>query len=75
PTRGGAAGAAGLTARETEIVQLAAEGRSNKAIARALDISPRTVSTHVANLYRKLGVASRMQLADFARRTGITTSE
>ena len=42
---------------------------SNKAIARALKISHRTASTHVSNILKKTGVASRGELADLVRRS------
>src|SRR4051812_7001043 len=51
--------ALGLTPRECEILDLLASGRSNKELARALNISPNTVKTHVARLYDKLGVDRR----------------
>ena len=71
---GGAASSAGrlprsagarsvLTVREHEIAILAARGRSNKAIADELVISPLTVARHVANIFAKLGFRSRSQLA------------
>jgi DNA-binding CsgD family transcriptional regulator/tetratricopeptide (TPR) repeat protein len=63
----GAAGAGGLTAREIEIVRLIARRRSNKAIGQALDISARTVSTHLSHIFRKLEVSSRGELAEVAR--------
>src|SRR6478672_7256241 len=50
---------ASLTTREREILELLAEGIAMPQIGRRLDISPRTVETHVANLYRKLAVRSR----------------
>ncbi len=52
-----------LTTREHQIAALAARGRSNKAIADELVISPLTVARHVANIFAKLGVSSRAQLA------------
>jgi len=45
-----------LTARETEILALLAEGRSNSAVARALHLSERTVEAACAQLFRKLGL-------------------
>ncbi|MDP9348825.1 MAG: LuxR C-terminal-related transcriptional regulator [Gemmatimonadota bacterium] len=45
-------------------------GRSNKSIGHALGISPRTAGTHLTNLYRKLGVASRAQLMALAHDNG-----
>lgn len=71
PVRTLASGAAGLTARELEIVRLVAARRSNKEIGAALDISSRTVSTHLSNVFAKLGVASRGELADYARTEGL----
>lgn len=62
-----ARGAEGLTGREIEIVQLVVARRSNKEIGIALGISPRTVSTHLSNIFEKMGVASRGELADLAR--------
>ena len=71
PVRSLAAGAAGLTGREVEIVRLVAGRRSNKEIGVALDISSRTVSTHLSNVFAKLGVSSRGELADYARAAGL----
>ncbi len=57
----------GLTPREREVVALIAQGRSNKAIAAELFISPATAARHVANILGKLGFASRAQVAAWAR--------
>ncbi|CAN5663422.1 response regulator transcription factor [soil metagenome] len=57
----------GLTARECEILDLLASGRSNKELARALGISPNTVKTHVARVYEKLGVDRRIRAIEKAR--------
>jgi DNA-binding NarL/FixJ family response regulator len=57
-----------LSAREREIVQLLAEGNSNKDIARALDISVNTAETHRSNIMRKLGFASLADLVRYAIR-------
>lgn len=72
-TSGGTAAAGGtaappgrLTPREREIVALIAKGRSNKAIAQELFISPATAARHVANILGKLGFASRAQVAAWA---------
>ena len=51
-----------LTRREREVAALAVQGRSARDIAKRLFISKRTAETHVANLYAKLGVASRVEL-------------
>jgi len=53
----------GLTPRELEIAALIASGRSNKAIAEELVISPATVARHIANTMSKLGFRSRAQIA------------
>ena len=71
PARTTAAGAEGLTGRELEIIRLVCARRSNKEIATALHISPRTVSTHLSNIFEKLELASRGELADFARQSGL----
>jgi DNA-binding CsgD family transcriptional regulator len=71
PTRSAAQGIAGLTGREIEIVRLVAARRSNKEIGSALGISARTASTHLSNIFSKLGVESRGELADKAREAGL----
>ena len=58
----------GLSRREAEVLELLAAGRSNAEIADALFISRRTVTTHVSNLYAKLGAASRAEAIAFALR-------
>lgn len=60
--------AAGLTARELEILERLAAGESNKVIARSFELSPFTVKRHVANILEKLAVQSRGQAADWFRR-------
>jgi DNA-binding NarL/FixJ family response regulator len=60
-----------LSAREREIVQLLAEGNSNKDIARALDISVNTAETHRSNIMRKMGFASLPELVRYAIRNRI----
>jgi DNA-binding CsgD family transcriptional regulator len=71
PARSITQGMAGLTGREVEIVRLVAARRSNKEIGAALGISARTASTHLSNIFTKLGVESRGALADRAREAGI----
>ena len=73
PSRPSLPGAEGLTARELEIVRLVTARKSNKEIGRALNISPRTVSTHLTNVFTKLGVGSRGELADFVRERELFT--
>ncbi|MGE0159532.1 MAG: helix-turn-helix transcriptional regulator [Gemmatimonadales bacterium] len=60
-------GIAGLTARELEVARLVAKRRSNKAIGKELDMAARTASTHLSNIYQKLGISSRGELADLIR--------
>ena len=60
-------GAGALTGREREIARLVAARKSNKEIGAALDISSRTVSTHLSNVFAKLGVTSRGELTDRVR--------
>ena len=50
---------ADLTSRELQLLELVAMGRTNTAIARTLQVSPRTVAHHLDNIYRKLEVSSR----------------
>lgn len=57
-----------LTDREREIVQLLAEGKSNKEVATALSISVKTVETHRATVMRKLGINSIVELVHYAVR-------
>ena len=57
-----------LTDREWEVLDLVAGGSSTEEIARTLVLSTETVRSHLKNLYRKLGVRSRDQAAEAARR-------
>lgn len=57
----------GISARELEVLEQLAGGAPNKAIARALGISPNTVKTHVARLFEKLGAANRTEAIARAR--------
>ena len=56
-----------LTAREAEVLQLLQEGMTNAQIAHELSIGLETVRTHARNIYRKLGIKTRRDLARFAR--------
>ena len=64
----------GLTAREVEVLALLARGLVNKEIARRLDLSPKTVSRHVENVYAKIGVGTRAAATLFATRHGLVGS-
>jgi len=71
PPRGAGEGLAGLTERELEIARLVARRKSNKAIGKDLGISPRTVSTHLSNIFQKLELESRAELGDVIRDAGL----
>jgi DNA-binding CsgD family transcriptional regulator len=60
-----------LTPRESEILALVAEGRTNGEIGRQLFISTKTVSVHVSNILGKLGASGRTEAAAIARRDGL----
>ncbi|WP_327715782.1 response regulator transcription factor [Streptomyces sp. NBC_00490] len=60
-----------LTGREVEVVRLAAEGLSNRAIAQALFLSEATVKTHLVRVYRKLRVENRAAAVTEAARRGL----
>jgi DNA-binding CsgD family transcriptional regulator len=61
-------GWASLTPTECDVVRLVSEGLPNKDIATRLFVSPRTVQTHLTHVYTKLGLTSRVQLAQEAAR-------
>jgi non-specific serine/threonine protein kinase len=61
----------GLTPREQDVLRLLVEGRSDREIGETLFIGTRTVQTHVANLFAKLGVNARAEAAAVAVRQGI----
>ncbi len=61
----------GLTERETAILRLVAEGRSNREIGATLGITVRTAERHVSNIYTKIGIGSRAEAAAFAIRHGL----
>jgi two-component system NarL family response regulator len=60
-----------LTPREMASLKLMADGKSNKEIANTLDISERTVKTHLGHLFEKLGVTSRTEAIKVASRRGL----
>ncbi|HKG02782.1 MAG TPA: response regulator transcription factor, partial [Conexibacter sp.] len=60
-----------LSEREHEVLRLIVEGRDNAAIAAELFISPNTVKSHVASIFAKLGVESRLQASVQALRRGL----
>jgi predicted ATPase/DNA-binding CsgD family transcriptional regulator len=70
-TAPGSAMSTGLTARELDVLRLLTEGHSDREIAEVLFIGTRTVQTHVANVFAKLGVNSRAEAAAVAVRRGL----
>lgn len=60
-----------LTRRESEVLQLVAQGHSNKKVAKTLFVSERTVKFHVSSILAKLGVSNRTQAAAVARERGL----
>ncbi|MFG3010794.1 AAA family ATPase [Streptomyces cinerochromogenes] len=68
------AAALGLTSRERDVLGLVAAGRTNRQIAEALFISPKTASVHVSNILSKLGVSGRGEAAAVAHRLGLFTA-
>ena len=58
----------GLTAREVEVLQLVATGRTNRVIAAELFLSEKTVARHLSNIFTKLGVSSRAAATAYAYR-------
>jgi DNA-binding CsgD family transcriptional regulator/Arc/MetJ family transcription regulator len=67
-------GWASLTPAELDVVRLVSEGLGNKDIAARLFVSPRTVQSHLTRVYTKLGLTSRVQLAQEATRRSATTN-
>jgi len=61
----------GLTKRELEVLRQVAAGRSNKAVARDLALSNRTIERHLSNIFDKLAVSSRSAATAFAYRNGL----
>jgi two-component system, NarL family, response regulator LiaR len=64
-----------LTGRETGVLNLLAEGRTNQQIAQELNIAEATVRTHVSHILDKLGVHNRVEAALHALRAGVATLE
>lgn len=68
------AGAAALTPRQAQVLALVAQGRTDKEVARALGLSPRTVEMHMAHAMQALGCRSRAQAVQVALRHGLLDS-
>ncbi|MGW2486676.1 helix-turn-helix transcriptional regulator [Streptomyces sp. NPDC001606] len=69
------AAALGLTSREQDVLRLVSAGRTNRQIAEALFISPKTASVHVSNILTKLGVSTRGEAAALTHRLGLFPAE
>jgi HD-GYP domain-containing protein (c-di-GMP phosphodiesterase class II) len=67
--------AAGLTAREVEVLRLLARGLSNKEIAMQLVISPKTAGNHIEHIYSKIGASTRAKASLFAMQYGLLPEE
>ena len=65
--------AGALSPRETEILRLIARGLTNRAIARALGIAPRTADQHVHSIFIKAGVKSRAEAVRYALMHGLAS--
>jgi DNA-binding NarL/FixJ family response regulator len=64
-----------LTRREVEILRLVSGGLSNRQVGEILYVTDQTVKFHLANVYRKLGVGSRLEAGRWAREQGLVDSE
>ena len=73
PARNGE-GLDSLSAREREVTRLVADGGSNREIAEALLVSPKTVERHVTNVLSKLGMRNRTELASLIRSSAVRDS-
>jgi DNA-binding NarL/FixJ family response regulator len=62
-----------LSGREAEVARLVAEGLSNVAVAERLFISPRTVTSHLERIYRRLEIGSRAELTRYVRDRQLVT--
>jgi DNA-binding NarL/FixJ family response regulator len=67
--------AAALSDREREVMALLGDGLANKQIARRLEISEKTVKSHLTNIYRQINVASRTEAVVWAREHGLTGTQ
>jgi DNA-binding NarL/FixJ family response regulator len=63
----------GLTARELEVLQLICDGRSNREIAKTLDLSANTIAVHRANIMNTLGIHKAAELVVYAIQHGLVT--
>jgi DNA-binding CsgD family transcriptional regulator len=64
-----------LTPREKEVLVLVLEGKTSKEAGAALGLSTRTIEYHLGNIYKKLGVSSKMQAFREVRRLGLLATD
>jgi DNA-binding NarL/FixJ family response regulator len=64
-----------LTPKQQEVLRLMAQGRSNKRIAEALQLKPRTITNHVSDIIWKLGAKNRTQATIIALKKGLVSLE
>jgi two-component system, NarL family, nitrate/nitrite response regulator NarL len=64
----------GLTQREIEVIRLVTEGCSNREIASRLEITEDTVKRHLTNVFDKIGMSTRLELALFALKNNLASS-
>jgi ATP/maltotriose-dependent transcriptional regulator MalT len=74
PGQGNGVGVASLTGRELEVARLVVDRRTNPEIAEALFLSEKTVETHLRNIFRKLRVSSRVEVARAVERAASTSN-
>jgi DNA-binding NarL/FixJ family response regulator len=74
-SRPGGVGADRLTARQIEVIEMMAQGQTNKEIARAFGISPATVKAHAMAAFMSLGVSTRAEAVARAQRLGLLASD
>jgi DNA-binding CsgD family transcriptional regulator len=67
PRRAARTGLDSLTATELRVARMAADGLTNRELAQALFVTPKTVEIHLSHTYSKLGLKSRSQLAEALR--------
>ena len=60
-----------LTTRERQVLQMVAEGKTNRKIAKKLNLAPKTIDTHRTRLMHKLGIHGQVPLVKYAIRRGI----
>lgn len=72
PGKAGAAGVGSLTGRELQIARLVVDRLTNAEIAAELFLSPKTIETHMHNMFNKLNVSSRVELARAVERADLT---